>query len=156
MAETFLPVVGYEGRYSVGDLGTVWSHRLGRPLSPADDSYGYRQVALYINRRRAMRRVHHLVLEAFVGPRPPRHVGMHLDHNPANNTLSNLAWGTQSENIRAAVAAGRHRAHNAEKTECIHGHSLADALITNRGWRLCRECNRINCAAQYARQKENR
>ncbi len=39
-----------------------------------------------------------LVLEAFVGPRPAGYVAMHADDNPANNELSNLKWGTSTEN----------------------------------------------------------
>ncbi|HSW46021.1 MAG TPA: HNH endonuclease [Phycisphaerae bacterium] len=33
-----------------------------------------------------------LMLEAFVGPCPPAHRTFHLNGNPLNNRLSNLAW----------------------------------------------------------------
>jgi hypothetical protein len=43
--------------------------------------------------------VHHLVLEAFVGPCPPGQEARHVnDNDRANNALSNLAWGTHREN----------------------------------------------------------
>lgn len=47
-------------------------------------------------------KVANLVCEAFHGPKPlPEAVCMHLDENAANNRPSNLAWGTQKENLNA-------------------------------------------------------
>lgn len=50
-------------------------------------------------------KVHHLVCEAFNGPRVcdggSRVVCMHLDENSANNRPDNLKWGTQKENLNA-------------------------------------------------------
>lgn len=58
---------------------------------------GYPRVTL--GARKHDRYVHHLVLEAFRGPRPsPAHECRHLDGNPLNNCVENLAWGTQHEN----------------------------------------------------------
>jgi hypothetical protein len=44
------------------------------------------------------RLVHHLVLEAFVGPRPDGQVGCHFDDDPRNNRVENLRWDTSSAN----------------------------------------------------------
>lgn len=44
------------------------------------------------------RYIHTLMLEAFVGPRPNGEFGRHLDDNPDRNILSNLKWGTISDN----------------------------------------------------------
>ena len=44
-------------------------------------------------------RVHVLILQTFVGPRPsPEHEGAHCDGDPWNNALFNLAWKTRQEN----------------------------------------------------------
>lgn len=43
-------------------------------------------------------RVHVLVAEAFIGPRPFGMVTRHLDGDNFNNRKSNLAWGTHQEN----------------------------------------------------------
>lgn len=48
------------------------------------------------------KKVHHLVAEAFLGPRPSKSsVVMHLDDNPLNNRVDNLKWGTQKENLNS-------------------------------------------------------
>lgn len=39
-----------------------------------------------------------MVLEAFVGPCPPGQECRHLDGDPSNNRVENLAWGTHEEN----------------------------------------------------------
>jgi hypothetical protein len=84
-------------------------------------------------------RVHSLMLEAFVGPRPPGLLGLHDDDNPDNNTLPNLRWGTCSQNNLDMVANGNHNC--ARKTHCKWGHPFeGDNLILRRGWRVCRAC----------------
>lgn len=83
-------------RYEVSSLGRVRSHVRGAPrfLRPGTLKDGYLGVTLGRNQYR----VHRLVLSAFVGPCPTGMVARHLDGDPSNNVLSNLAWGTQAEN----------------------------------------------------------
>ena len=50
-------------------------------------------------------RVHRLVLETFVGPSNGMEV-RHIDGNPLNNVVSNLAWGTRKEQIADQKAHG--------------------------------------------------
>jgi hypothetical protein len=54
-----------------------------------------------------VRYVHQLVLEAFVGVRPKGFVTLHINHVPGDNRLTNIRYGTVSENIRADLHAGR-------------------------------------------------
>lgn len=116
--ERWLPVVGAP-TYEVSDLGRVRSYlrpgrtriRVGtiprmRKLVP--DREGYMQVSISIAGRVKMRKVHQLVLEAFVGPRPRGMLTRHKDRNPANNRLDNLLWGTDAENAADARAHGTH------------------------------------------------
>jgi hypothetical protein len=90
--------------YRVGDDGSVWSWR-GR-LKPfrANKQRPYLRVCL---RNRRLFRVHVLVLEAFVGPRPPGMVCCHGDGDPTNNALSNLRWDTPQANHADRVKHGR-------------------------------------------------
>ncbi len=47
-------------------------------------------------------KIHQIVCEAFNGRKPfPTAVVMHLDEDFTNNIPSNLAWGTQKENLNA-------------------------------------------------------
>lgn len=126
--ERWLPVVGYEGRYEVSDMGRVRSlDRLvatqqpkerktfkGRMLRPVKfgDRKNYLAVCLHRDAkpRQTTRRVHVLVLEAFVGPRPDGQYARHLNGEPSDNRLANLAWGTLVENAADQFVHGT-RAH---------------------------------------------
>lgn len=68
---------------------------------------GYPVVGLWTGNVRNLRLVHHLVLEAFVGPRPPNHEARHFpDATRTNVRLANLAWGTRAENEADKRAQG--------------------------------------------------
>lgn len=123
--EEWRPVVGHEGAYEVSSHGRVKSlarhvRRVSkrglegtrltaeRILAPGQHTSGYVQAHLYVGQRqRIPRLVHALVLEAFVGPRPPGQEALHGDHNRQNNRLPNLRWGTKRENEDDKMAAGR-------------------------------------------------
>lgn len=120
--ERWLPIVGFEGLYEVSDHGRVRSlartitcavgttvvvRRLaGKLLKPGTVKSGHQLVVLG---RGNSRLVHALVLAAFVGPKPPGLEALHRDGKPARNVLSNLRWGTRSENVRDSVRHGTHR-----------------------------------------------
>jgi hypothetical protein len=56
-------------------------------------------VTLCVNGERFRRRVHALVLNAFVGPCPDGMEGCHNDGNPMNNRVGNLRWDTHANNM---------------------------------------------------------
>lgn len=97
--------------------------------------------------------VHHLVAEAFLGPRPEGHQVRHLDGDPDNNRADNLAYGTRSENTRDMV---RHGTHNkARNTVCPSGHPFTseNTYRSPRGDRRCRVCR---LEQQRAARKEGK
>jgi hypothetical protein len=106
MDEQFREIAGFPG-YRVNRDGEVqscwgrgrrhWRDGTWRPLKPILRS-GYLTVNLCKSGRKSARLVHCLVLEAFVGPRPPGMVCRHLDGDPSNNSVENLAWGSYAEN----------------------------------------------------------
>ena len=76
------------------NLGVHWKRR-----KLAQDSGGYLCVCIRTTVGTLRTRlVHQLVLEAFVGPKPPGCESRHLDGNRTNASLVNLVWGTRSEN----------------------------------------------------------
>lgn len=85
--------------YQVTDDGQVWSEKSHRWLRPGKHRFGYAIVNLYRDNRPHLELVHRLVLEAFVGPCPPGLECRHLNGNPTDNRLENLAWGTHTENM---------------------------------------------------------
>lgn len=152
MSEAWRPVVGYEGAYEVSDLGNVRSTarvtsagvRLpGRPKATFLNMHGYPMVSLYLGNVGRQRRVHRLVLEAFVGPCPEGMEGCHSDGDPSNARLPNLRWDTKSENQFDRIRHGRH--NHASKTHCSRGHAFegANLRVTSRQ-RRCVACDQAN------------
>lgn len=103
----WLPVPGFEGVYDVSDAGEIRSVASGLIRRLFVRSNGYRAIYLTSGSKRKCVLVHAVVLAAFGGPRQPGQVCRHLDGNPANNTPSNLAWGTPSENANDCRLHGR-------------------------------------------------
>lgn len=107
--------------YAVDSSGRLWSCRIKgkrakrivyakqwKQMSPVYDTGGYLGIRIRRNDGvYVMRLIHQLVLEAFVGPKP---VGMEACHDPdrtrTNNSVSNLRWGTRSDNQKDAVRHG--------------------------------------------------
>lgn len=137
--EEWRDIPGYEGRYRVSSTGRVFSlprqGTTGGVLRTSANKRGYASAS-FCNVRRE---VHSLVALAFLGPRPPGYQVRHLDGNPLNNHVENLAYGTRSENQRDKVRHGRD--HNVVKTQCPRGHPY-DLLNTQvyQGRRYCRTC----------------
>lgn len=141
-------IQGFEGRYEVSDdgrikvLGGPGRGRLNRDriLKLGRNKNGYFQALLYPgDGSYVARRLHHLVLEAFVGPRPLGMHGLHDDDDPSNNVVSNLRWGTRSENSVDMIRNGNH--NHARKTHCKWGHPFSgDNLHATTKQRVCRAC----------------
>ena len=55
--------------------------------------------------------VHWCVARAFLGEPPLKHEVLHLDHNPSNNALTNLRYGTRGENMAMDYAVGVRKVH---------------------------------------------
>ena len=94
-------VPGYKGLYKVSSLGSVKSYvkdEKGRIMTPTVTRDGYRRVCLRKNRKPSYLRISRLMLFAFIGKPEEGEQCRHLDGNPANDTLSNLKWGTVQEN----------------------------------------------------------
>lgn len=111
MIEKWKQVVGFEGLYEISNLGRVKSlprfKTSGGIMSPIIDGIGYLGVNLCKNNRRYRRKIHRMILEAFIGPCPCGMEGCHNDDNKTHNNLFNLRWDTHRNNIQDAQINGR-------------------------------------------------
>jgi len=156
MSEEWRPVVGFEGEYEVSNLGRVVSLRRGGRLVRKlhIDACGYLRITIKANDRTVNRRVHSLVAESFIGPRPTDLVVRHLDGDPLNNHPTNLRYGTVAENAQDMLRHGRQR--NARKTACQragHPYDSTNLQIAPNGTRHCRACHAEDERGRRARRK---
>ena len=92
-------------RYEVSTTGKVCNRKTGRMLRPI---LRRRSGHLAFYPRRGIRcYIHRAVLEAHVGLCPPGMECRHIDGNPSNNNLANLAWGARKENAQDTIRHGR-------------------------------------------------
>lgn len=109
------PVAGYEERYSITRDGEVWSHpytrsdgkrRKGIWLRPAVTIYGYKQVVLTKpDKSRHTLSIHRLVATTFLGDGTGLQVN-HKNGDKSDNSVDNLEWCTQFENMQHAHRTG--------------------------------------------------
>ena len=86
--------------YQVTNLGRVRRRETGVVLKPWKHASGHLYLKLAVGGRKKSFQIHRLVAIAFIGDPPtPRHEVRHLDGNPLNNSLGNLAWGTRMDNM---------------------------------------------------------
>jgi hypothetical protein len=120
--EIWRPVKGYEGLYEVSNLGRVKSvsrvirggryncdrlfkERILKQAACKGNGF-YHRVQLNKDSNGRMFAVHRLVAEAFI-PNPENKPEVnHVDANRFNNTVENLEWVTQEENIEHARING--------------------------------------------------
>ena len=159
-------IPGYEGVYQITKCARVrsldkvvrcgyGSTRVfpGREMRPYVRPDGYMSLHLADSNGENRRwYLHRLVLLTFRGEAPEGYEGCHNNGDPSDNRLSNLRWGTSSDNKNDTVLHGRH--NNAIRQECIRGHRLSGPNVTRwesaRGVRKCKACHR---ASAYIRSK---
>lgn len=105
---TLKKLPGWPGYY-INEDGEVFTVRR---LSPYRDRNGY----LRVNSGKLKKAVHRLLAMVFL---PPPQVDQnevrHLDGDPTNNSLGNLAWGTRQENAADMVRHGTVRGSRAPR-----------------------------------------
>lgn len=118
--EIWLPIPEWENIYSVSSQGRVRSEKriireknTGKAyeipekiLKPLLNSKGYWRVSFSKHSKIKYMFVHRLVAWAFIGKQKKGIEVRHLDGNSQNNYLTNLAYGTKSQNIQDAKKHG--------------------------------------------------
>ena len=111
-------ILGCPG-YQIDDTGNVWSSQTkGRKHSSAPRSTKWRILKPFMIGKIGKKvpavdlggntyKISHLVLEAFIGPRPIAAVACHFpDRDVCNNSATNLMWGSQLDNKRHSMIHG--------------------------------------------------
>lgn len=148
MKETWVKILGYEN-YEISDLGNVKSiDRFGKGKGNSRKGQmlkqrllgdpGYLAVTLYKESKRKDILVHRAMLLSFVGVPNIDQEGCHNDGNRLNNILTNLRWGTKSENNLDRVKHGTHT--QANRTHCPLGHLLREPNLVQSRLGIFREC----------------
>lgn len=101
--EVWCEIPGYDGDYFASDKGRILSlcrnePRILKPFICSND--GNRTGYYYVEIRGQKQRVHRLVALAFLENPEDKPVVHHIDGNPLNNTLENLAYATYAENAQ--------------------------------------------------------
>ncbi|UJL29943.1 HNH endonuclease [Mycolicibacterium vanbaalenii] len=173
-SEQWRPIPGFEGYLEVSDQGRVrsldrmtyvsksrggnpyWRRHKGRILDQMTHPRGgYKYITLSGGGKvRPNAKVHHLVLEAFVGPRPSGMECCHANDTPDDNRLVNLRWGTREDNEADKAANGGSAQARCKSGE--HEYTLENTIHLKNGARRCRACNRRDRAKVNERIRQRR
>lgn len=145
MEEMWKPVVGFESRYEVSNMGRVRSlphetlieRKKGKPyllkkrgayIEPQPRNHGYMSVWLYGNggnngRAGKQYSVHRIVAEAFI-PNPFGYEEVnHINENKEDNRACNLEWCSHVQNSNHGTRGERigawHRENNRRRREML-------------------------------------
>ena len=156
MEEIWKDVKGYEGIYRISNLGRIKS--LKRFNVPQDrllnqvslNNKGYHTVMLSANGSPKRFLIHRLIAISFIpNPNNKPYIN-HIDGNPLNNSISNLEWCTQKENmVHASLTGLLNNVRPKGKDNKNYKHGRKVRISENR---ICAGCNN-NYIATVAPQK---
>lgn len=106
MKEYFIPIRGFEDRYSISNIGRVKSEVSNIYLKLAKNRGGYLYVNLWKNGKGYVKKIHRLVAIHFLKNSELKEQVNHKDCNKLNNRIDNLEWCSQLENMRHAYKNG--------------------------------------------------
>lgn len=140
--EVWKDVPGYEGKYQASTMGRIRSLVKQKPgkfliLKQYPEVGGY--LCVHMRPTGRLRKVHVIVLTAFVGPKPPKLCGAHLNGIRTDNRLENLKWCTYKENLSHKVLHGTHK----------EGESISWSKLTNHSVKCIRALYNFNSKFFY-------
>lgn len=148
VVEQWKPAVGYENFYEVSNFGRIKCLSKGTgnnysrvlPEKIASQRIGVKKYGNYclvnfcVNGIKKVKKVHRLVAEAFLDNNENKPQVNHIDGVKTNNSVENLEWATQSENIKHAFRIGLNKPNvdNPKIRGSAHVHSkLTETDVLN-------------------------
>ena len=92
--------------YTISRDGTVTNIKTQKPKKAWLGKVGYYYLDLYSNNKNTKIALHRLLALHFIPNPENKRTVNHIDGNKTNNTISNLEWATDSENIKHAYDNG--------------------------------------------------
>ena len=107
-AEEWKPLLGFEGRYDISNLGRIKNIKSNRIVKSQISPQGYLCCSLRRigETKTCTIRINRAIAQAFI-PNPYNYpVVNHKDGNKLNNSIENLEWCTYKHNIQHSFALG--------------------------------------------------
>lgn len=143
MIEEWRDIAGFEGLYEISDHGNLRNARNKRLRKLTPNKHGHMVTVLTKPGYRQNIQAHRLVAQAFI-PNPENlPCVLHWDDVPSNNHISNLRWGTYTDNQNDIVRNGNHFWANKEKCPSGHLYTEDNIYITSANRRLCKRCRLV-------------
>tara|TARA_R110001632_G_scaffold169286_1_gene288144 strand:+ start:23 stop:544 length:522 start_codon:yes stop_codon:yes gene_type:complete len=128
--EMWLDIEGYEGRYSISNMGRVYSHITNKFLKAGQNRESYLHVVLYKDGITKTVTIHILVGNAFIGKRTKEFAEFdHKDRNRQNNCADNIRLATRLEQCENTGVSKNNKL--GEKNIVIRGNSYVVRIIRN-------------------------
>ena len=139
---------------SNSDEDKIMNRNTGKILKTGLDTHGYLLVKLITNQGKMKNyRIHTLKVKAFIyTPNPLGYnVVRHLNDVKTDNALTNLAWGTQSDNMKDCIRNGHYNYETAVKN-CAKNGTITGAKNGKKSSKFikCRETGIIYSNAYEA------
>lgn len=137
-------IAGQEGRYEVSTRGRVRSHvrKTPRIIGAWTGAADFKYWSVSIGGRPVL--AHVLVLETFIGPRPPGSHACHGARGRKDNSIENLYWAVPKQNI----GEDRIRDGTSRRAESHWNSKLSDAQVREIR-RRCETVGRTEIARVY-------
>lgn len=98
--EDYDDIIGYEGLYKINKGGSIWSCLYRREMKPLLNEDGYYFICLKKEGKRSKCYISRLLAKQYIPNDDPLKIQIdHIDRNKTNNSLDNLRWVTQTENL---------------------------------------------------------
>ena len=98
MSEVWKDIPGYEGKYSISDMGRLKNHS-GVILKPMKCTNGYLSACLWKENRQKKILIHRIVAEVYIVNDNEYDEVNHKDEDKSNNVVTNLEWCSHKYNM---------------------------------------------------------